>query len=91
MNIIITIIDSNLKHILSNRVIVYENEITFNTLSAIVAEFKDVFTNSKNIINLSEDQWISISLKADTIIKSFKVYSLNYKNREVIDAIFNKL
>ena len=55
MNIITTIIDSNLKHILSNKVIVYENKITFNTLSAIVAEFEDVFTNFENIINLLED------------------------------------
>ena len=52
---IITIIDLNLKHILSNEVIVYNNNQTFNTLSAIVVEFENIFIDIESIIDLSED------------------------------------
>ena len=55
MNIIIIIIDLNLKHILSNKVIVYKDETIFNILSAIVVEFENVFIDIENIINLSKE------------------------------------
>ena len=32
-----------------------------------------------------------ISLKNDIIVKLLKVYPLDYKNKEIIDVIFDKL
>ena len=32
-----------------------------------------------------------ISLKSDIILKSIKIYSIEYKNKKVIDATFDKL
>ena len=34
---------------------------------------------------------MSINLKKDAISKSYKIYSIEQKNREVINEIFNKL
>ena len=54
MNIIIITMNSKLKHVFSNGVIIYENDNVINTLTVIVTEFENVFTNSENIINLSK-------------------------------------
>ena len=45
-----------LKHVLSNDVIIYENDNIMNILIIIVIEFEDVFINLENIINLSKEQ-----------------------------------
>ena len=55
MNIIIIIIDLNLKYILLNKVIVYKDETAFNILSVIIIEFENVFIDIENIINLSKE------------------------------------
>ena len=91
MNTTTTTIDPNLEHVLPNGVTVYGDEIASNTLSAIVAEFGDVFTDSGNTIDLPEDQWMPIPLKAGATAKPSKVYPLGHKDREVVDATFDKL
>ena len=57
----------------------------------MITKYDDVFTNFDNIIDILKEQWISISLKSNAIIKPSKVYSLSYKNRKVINVIFNEL
>ena len=48
---------SNLKleNILSNKITVYKNNFTFNTLNIIIIEFEDIFIDSKSTIDLSKD------------------------------------
>ena len=48
----IIIIDFKFKHILSNEIIVYKNNKTFNIFNIIIIEFENVFIDIKNIINL---------------------------------------
>lgn len=86
-----TTIDTNLEHVLPNGVTVYGNEEAFNALSAIVAEFDDVFTDSGSTIDLPEDQWMPIPVKPGTKPKPSKVYPIGQKDREVVDATFDKL
>jgi hypothetical protein len=43
------------------------------------------------IINVSENEWMSITLKSEFKIETIKVYSMRLKKRELIDEIFDKL
>lgn len=74
-----------------NEIIIYNNKKVINILNSLMIEYEDVFINIKNIINIFEYQWMSISFKSDIKAKSSKVYSFNHKNKEIIDVIFNKL
>ena len=71
--------------------IIYENNKIVHILSSLITEFEDVFIDIENIINISENQWMFISLKSEIKTKSLKVYSLDHKNKEVVDVIFDKL
>ena len=55
MNVSAANLDPKLEHVLPNGVTVYGNDSAFNTLSAVVAEFEDVFTDSGSTIDLPED------------------------------------
>ena len=49
-----TIIDSNLKYIFLNNIIIYSKNKTYYIFSSIIVEFKNIFINLKNIINISK-------------------------------------
>lgn len=84
-------IDPKFEHVLPNGVTVYGDDNAMNALAAIVAEFEDVFTDSGSTIDLPEDQWMPIPVKAGATVKPSKVYPLGHKDREVVDATFDKL
>ena len=59
----------------------------------IVTEFSALFKNVK-FVKLFEKNWMRISLRFDwqnRIFEKIKVYSLNIRNRDLIDQIFDKL
>ena len=82
-------IDSNLKHVLSSDVIVYEAEMF--ELANLMNSYQNIFRNFDSIVNIFENEWMLINLKSETVFKLNKVYSLKVKNRNFIDAIFDKL
>jgi hypothetical protein len=43
------------------------------------------------MINVSENEWMSIILKSEIRIEFVKVYSMRSKKRELIDETFDKL
>ena len=86
-----TVVDPALEHVLPNGVTVYGNEEAHRVLSSVVAEYGDVFTDSGATIDIPEDQWMPIPLKPDAKAKPSKVYPLGQKDREVVDATFDKL
>lgn len=87
-----TKVDRNLEHVLSNGVTIYgRSEEALRVLSAVVSDYEDVFTDTGGTIDIPEDQWMPIPLKPDAKVKSAKVYPLGQKDREVVDATFDKL
>ena len=86
-----TAIDHNLEHILPNGVTVYGNDQAQSRIGAIVDEYNDVFIDTGVTIDIPEDQWMPIPLKPGAKPKPSKVYPLGQKDREVVDATFDKL
>ena len=85
------IIDSVLKHILFNDVIVYEESNVASRITEIVNVFSTIWNDQRTIVDISENQWMSITLKSNAKLKSARIYSVSVKNREIIDAIFDKM
>ena len=86
---IVSQIDSNLKHVLSNDVIVYEAEMF--ELTNLMNSYQNIFRNSDSIVDIFEDEWMFINFKFEIVSKLNKVYSLEIKNRNFIDVTFDKL
>ena len=70
-------------------VIVYEAEMF--ELTNLVNNYQNIFRDSDSTVDISENEWMSINLKFEAVSKFNKVYSLEVKNRNFIDAIFDKL
>ena len=85
-------IDPSLEHVLPNGVTIYgKDQEAFRVLSTVVTDFEDVFMDTGSTIDIPEEQWMPIPLKPDAKAKSSKVYPLGQKDREVVDATFDKL
>ena len=82
------------KHVLLNEVTVFartkQDKIA---LSEVVSEFSSVWQNIDEIIDVTEKNMIHISLMNDwqKIKLLIKIYSLSFKNKQMIDKTFNKL
>ena len=77
---------------MSNRIIIHRSFKT-QFFVVIMKKFSTLFTNA-DFVKLLEKNWMKISLRFDwqnRIFKKIKVYSLNIKNRDLIDQIFDKL
>ena len=81
--------------------VVLSNEITIHnsftdvvkSLSKLITEYSTLWTN-QGFANLSEKNWMKLSLKADwksKIKEKAKMYFLRQRNKVVIDEIFDKL
>ena len=82
-------IDFNLKHVLFNDVIVYEIEM-FELIN-LMNNYQNIFRDFDFTVNIFENEWIFINFKFETVFKFNKIYFLKIKNRNFIDAIFDKL
>ena len=91
-SVFIIAIDSALKHVLSNGVIVYDNSNTAVRIAKVVNVYSAVWNDQGITVDISEKQWMSITLKPDfEVLKSARVYSVGFKNRAIIDVIFDKM
>ena len=80
---------------------VFFNEVTVFTktkqdkiaLSKVVSEFSSIWQNIIKTVNVTEKNMMHISLMNDwqKIKLLIKIYSLSFKNKQVIDKTFNKL
>ena len=86
---IVSQIDSTLKHVLSNDVTMYETEMF--ELTNLVNNYQNIFRDSDFTVNIFENEWMLINFKFETVSKLNKVYFLKVKNRNFIDATFDKL
>ena len=49
-------INLKLKHVLINKIIIYENDEIMHILSFLIIEFENVFVDIENIINIFKNQ-----------------------------------
>lgn len=82
-------IDLKLKHVLSSDVTAYRKNVI--GLASLVEAFQNVFQNFGIIVNISEEEWMSINLKPGAVFKTNKVYPLRARDRQFIDETFDKL
>ena len=82
-------IDSSLKHVLSSDVTMYEAKMS--GLANLVNSYQNIFRDSDFIVNISENEWMLINFKFEVVSKLNKMYSLEVKDRNFIDVIFDKL
>ena len=87
----IIFIDLTLKYILFNNVIVYNESNVIIRITKIINVFFTIWSDQKIIVDIFENQWMSITLKSNVKFKSIKIYSINIKDREIINIIFDKM
>ena len=87
----IVFINSTLKHVLFNDVIVYDKSNVTNQIIEMINVFSIIWNDQKIIVDISENQWMSITFKSNAELKSIKMYLINVKNRKIIDVIFDKM
>ena len=72
------IINPSLKHVLSNDIIIYnnnENEIA--QIATVAMKFPKIWINQDITVDISKKKWISISLKFEINFKSLRIYSFD--------------
>ena len=81
--------------LLLNRITVYSNADNLYQITEVISQYPQLWEDWDNIVDVSESEWINISLlnnwrelyKAEQV----KVYSLRKQNKELVDKTFNKL
>ena len=85
-------IDSQLKSILSNDIIVYDSSTNVAKLIAIINEFFQIWNDQNIIVKIFKIEWMFINFKSKTkSLKSIKIYLVDSKKRTIIDIIFDKM
>jgi hypothetical protein len=85
-------IANNMKEKSSQDIIVYKIADTQQLLFDVIAKFSFLWDKTENfMINIFENQWMSITLKFDARIETTKIYSMKSSERKLIDKTFNKL
>ena len=73
---------------------VYESLESVVKLTAVINDFADIWEDKGDSVELSEQNWMRIPLRADWEFKitgKSKVYSLGIKDRVTVDEVFDKL
>ncbi len=83
---------TNLKEKSFNEIIAYELFEVRDQLFYTVNQYSALWNKTENmVIKLSENEWMSITLKSDVKIEVVKMYSMRFKKRDLIDETFDKL
>jgi hypothetical protein len=83
----------SMKEIFVDEITIYETSKIRQRLFITINEFKSsLWDKIENIMmNVFENEWMSITLKSDVKIETTKVYSMNSSEKDLIDETFNKL
>ena len=79
------------KQIISNDIIIYDDEFAYNRLFTTANFFSNIWRDSENIVNISKKNWMSISTMTNAKLNSSKIYFLKSQNRAIIDKKFDRL
>ena len=82
---------SSTKHITLTSIIVYDIMNTRDQLIAIAKSYSLLWQDIDRTIDVSEKDWMSITLKSDVNIEAAKIYLLEPEDREFVNKKFNKL
>ena len=84
-------IDLNLEHIIFNDIIIYDISKIIIQIVFVIDEFFEIWKNQGAIVKIFEKKQMFIFFKSNVAFKSFRVYFVNQKNKNVINKTFNKL
>ena len=84
---------SNMKIRLTNEIMIYDDDRVRTAYAQLIQEFSTLW-HDNDFIDLSENKWMKISLKQNwqaRIIERSKIYSLDAKDKEVLNRTFDEL
>ena len=84
-------IDPTLEHVLPNGVTIYGKPSAAEPLAQLIEEHEDLFIDQGQTVDIPENEWMPIPLKPGATSRPARVYPVGQKDREVIDATFDKL
>ena len=77
--------------ILLNDIIVYDTRNEQDILTRIFEFYFEIWKDSDTFVKISSNQWMTISIKSNAKIAVVKIYSVNFKNRALIDDLFDRM
>lgn len=84
-------IDPYLENVMPNGVTVYGKPEAAEPLAQLLDDYQDLFIDQGQTVDIPEEEWMPIPLKPGATSKPAKVYPVGQKDKEVIDATFDKL
>ena len=89
----IVIFNSVLKHVLLNEVIIYDESNVIAQIVDVTNVYSIIWNDQNTTVDIFEKQWMFITLKSNVVdsLKLIKIYSIDFKNRIVINVIFDKM
>ena len=77
---------------ISNEITIYETKTSQNAIKQVVEIYFVLWSNDNHsTVKISESDWMSITLLSEAKISSVKIYSVESKNKQLIDDMFDKL
>lgn len=84
-------IDPSLEYVMPNGVTIYGKPDAAQPLADLIQAHQDLFVDQGQTVDIPEEEWMPIPLKPGATSKPAKVYPVGHRDREVIDATFDKL
>lgn len=84
-------IDPLLENVMANGVTIYGRPDAAQPLVDLIQAHQDLFIDQGQTVDIPEPEWMPIPLKPGATSKPAKVYPVGHRDREVIDATFDKL
>ena len=82
--------DKSLKIVMFNEITIFDHFFVYNILSIVAEIYFEIWRNTNDIVDVSKKKWISISTISNVKSNANKIYSLNSKNRKVVDKEFDR-
>ena len=79
------------KFILNNEIIIYDVKKNQVVLAQIAESYFDIWKDNDTSIKITSDQWMTIFIKSDAKMTVVKVYSVDLKDRALIDDLFVRI
>ena len=90
-DIVKSTLNTTTEMITSFDIIVYDELSVQTQLIKVVESYLRLWHDDDSIVNISEEEWMSINLKLEAKIEVFKVYSLKSNDRVFLNETFDKL
>lgn len=82
----------SIKYVIHNDIFVYENLFAIMKLAMIANVYLKIWdVELEIVVNIFENEWMSIHLRSNVKFKLSKVYSLDERDRTKVDKTFDKL